>query len=408
MAFDQRRFEEREQTWTHGDEDPQDTGELQIGLAEKPLKAQDCIVSMDKQGVFGIFDGMGGHGTENAGRVASNLAAQVCWNTYDNDSGLGLDVDVEIDRMRNFLHGADTIIQIKGEIGTTGEMGTTAVLTRLVEDNGELHAVWASVGDSRLYIYRDKEVVQISQDEGEGHYITNALGTGRARVDQLNSLLLKPGDRLMLCSDGITGDYEPDILKAEDIEEALSALTPQAAANRLLEISRKHDDKSVIVVDVNGIGQEHQSSALQEHRLEDDEVFTFDTETPLELRGSYNVLAQIAVADKELLLLDLRPAPAKGDKRVPFGESVGLWNTDFLLVDESFFGKWGRPIRGQGGYKGLGAGEKIYFGRNNQTEKRFELLTHVSRNHFTLAYDGVDLALINHQPTNGTIVTVKH
>ncbi len=386
--------------WPVEDVEPQPTYELQMAMAERPLKEQDCIVAMENQGVWAVFDGMGGHGDENAGKVASNLAANACRNAYSQEVGVGNNVQSEMLQMLDWLQSADR------RISSQGRMGTTAVAIRLVEEDGRPFAVWANIGDSRLYLYRNSKLYLVSKDEGYGHVLENYLGKGRADIKQVGHFGLAPHDRLMLCSDGITGDYGADLLADEEIKSALDASTPQAAANLLIEKSRKRDDKSVVVVEMAGAGLKAESSTLQEHRLKSDEQYNFDTSKPLELRGNYNVVAQIRAADKELLVLDLRHAPTIGNNKVPFGESVGLWEADFLVVDESFFGKWGRPVRGQGGYKGIRIGETLNFGRSHSKE-RFVLSNQVSREHFSLDYDGNGLSISNHSPLNGTSITVK-
>jgi PPM family protein phosphatase len=389
-----------DQTWTFDNEqDAQPTGEYKLGLAEQALKGQDRLLVMEEQGVFAIFDGMGGKGGSDAGAVASALAYEIFWTEYSADEGFGRDVDKEKDRLIISLAKADQMIAVGGD------MGTTAIALKMVQHGEGFKAVWSCVGDSRLYLYRDDNLHQISVDEGHGHMLTNALGIGGAEISQIAALNLEPGDRLMLCSDGITGDYDEDVLSVAELKNALSATTPQAAANELLRASRKRDDKSVIVLDFEK--GELNSSALQEHIMGHDEVLPIDSNHPLEKRGGFNVLAKISASKKkEFLLLDLRPTDPVGRKRTPFGESVGHWSSDLLLVDETFFGKWGVPEKGQGGYKGIRSGDNLAFGRSNY-HGRFSMPDTVSRHHFNIYYDGENISLINIRPTNSTIVTLN-
>ncbi|MDQ3159245.1 MAG: protein phosphatase 2C domain-containing protein [bacterium] len=388
-------------TWAPGESGPNSTGEYRIAIAEEPLKAQDCMLSMERQGVFAVFDGMGGVGGANSGQVASNLAAKVCRDAYSDFEGLGRNLTEEIDRMRDWLNLADSTIATQPE-----SMGTTGTAIRLVEDSGKLFAVWGNVGDSRFYVYRDGKITLISEDEGEGHILTNCLGNNKG-VKQLGAVELQPGDRLMLCSDGITGDYDDDVLSESELASALSLPNTQAAAETLLRISRKYDDKTVAVIDIDEFGSEIQSSSIRKLRLGESEQFVFNTDKPLEDRGSYNVVAQIDAADKELLLLDLRSAPTVDGQRIPFGQSSGYWDADFLLVDESFFGKWGLPSRDQAGYKGVRPGDKIVFGRYHDHNGRFEFSDFVSGTHFGLVYNGDCVLIENLRPKNNTEVTVK-
>lgn len=379
------------------EESEEPTAEVKMGAAELALKGQDRLLSMPEQGVYAVFDGMGGHGDQNAGALASQLAAGTGWDEYEADTTFGNDIETEKERLKSWLLQADRAIALNGR------MGTTAAAMRLVEQEGRLHVVWASVGDSRLYIARDDKIMQINEDEGYGHVLTNYLGGGKARVNQIGSFALEFGDRLMLCSDGITGDYEPDVLSGDELAVAFNADTPQAAADMFLRMSRKKDDKTVIVMDID---EDLTTSVLQERYLLADERLKINTNRPLELRGSYNVAGQISAGDKDLLLLDLRVTPASSRGRMSFGPSAGFWEADFLLVDETFFDKWGRPSYGEGGFKGIRGVQTVEFGREYAYE-RFDFPIEMSREHFAIEYDGEDVYVINRQPTNPTIVTMN-
>ena len=387
---------ERVITWTGADFF--DTGEIRLGSAEQPLKGQDQIVSMPEHGVYAVFDGMGGVGGHNAGAIASSIAAEICTYTYKSEQGFGKSVEHERMRIRTWLEQADSNIAHKGE------MGTTATVIRMVEEGEKQYVVFASVGDSRLYLYRNKQLSQLTEDEGRGHVLRNWLGRGDASVKQTSYLRIQEGDRLMLCTDGITGDYDDDVLYESEIMMALDNTSPQGAADRLLSISRKQDDKSVIVLDV--VGNSLEGGATQEHLLSDNEVVALDLDKPLEDRGSFNVVASVKAANNEFLILDLRKAPETHRGRIPFGTSLGYWQSDFLIVDETFFAKWGRPAKNQSGYKGLRADEHINVGRNDEYQ-RFSLPGTVSRKHFGVEYDGEELRVLNYTPRNKTTLTTR-
>jgi protein phosphatase len=108
------------------------------------------------------------------------------------------------------------------------------------------------VGDSRLYhlhgdrlepVTRDHSVVQeliesgqITEEEARSHprrhFITRALGVKDSESGEYDELDLEPGDRLLLCTDGLTNMVEPDAICAhmhiEPAEEAVSALIQAA------------------------------------------------------------------------------------------------------------------------------------------------------------------------------------
>lgn len=214
-----------------------------LGVAERGLEFHDRLVVRPEYGVYAIFDGMGGY-RDKAG-PAAEAAAEACYNAYQNlPAGFGRQRLSEISRLEAWLKATDKKIR---EL----ESGTTAVAMRMIEEEGRPYIVYASVGDSRLYLFRNGEVNQISVDEGYADRVSNCLGIGNVAIRQIGSIGLREGDRLMLCSDGITGDRGRDVLSEEELAEALRIQPPQAAADYLLRISRKIDDKSVIVVDVD-------------------------------------------------------------------------------------------------------------------------------------------------------------
>jgi serine/threonine protein phosphatase PrpC len=101
-------------------------------------------------------------------------------------------------------------------------------------------------------MHKDGTVAQVTQDEGEGNRITNALGMpmneGDFIVKQWGDIGIRDGDKFMLCSDGITGDYGDQLMGNDEIGQIMSkAKSPSEAAMRLTAAARKHDDRTVIV-----------------------------------------------------------------------------------------------------------------------------------------------------------------
>lgn len=196
-----------------------------------------------------VADGMGGH---VAGEVASRLAINAAASS-DLDPG---------DRV---AAGNRAIREeVAREPGLEG-MGTTMTLVSL-EEGGT--ARFGHVGDSRAYLYRDNELNQVTEDhtvatelaaQGEisseevashpqRHMLTRTLGLTRfVNVDEFD-LSLETGDRLLLCSDGLTEMVGDDV-----IGEALSNGSVDDVAWRLVEMANDEggvDNISVVVVDV--------------------------------------------------------------------------------------------------------------------------------------------------------------
>lgn len=223
------------------------TADINISKPES-RPSEDTVVCNDEYGAYGVFDGMGGY---KGGREASQLAAQVFENTEFPDN---LDpADPEHNRL--FLEDVLTfanneISQWQQAESELSEMGTTAtVLRRFKDKQGKEMAAYASVGDTRLLRIRDGKVEFLTYeefDDDQPSKLTNVLGGrgGFAGVDRkfnIGVVDLEPGDRLVLLSDGISGDWLDERLKQEDYESILNPHnnpTPEQTAEALSAIAK--------------------------------------------------------------------------------------------------------------------------------------------------------------------------
>lgn len=206
--------------------------------------------------LLALADGMGGHA---AGEVASQLMINQLMrldaDPEDNDM-LALLASVAEDANRNIARGVRDAPETDG-------MGTT--LTALMFNGHEFGL--CHVGDSRGYRLRNGSLEQITVDDtyvqslvdkGEldpGDVSTHPRRslilkayTGRPVEPTLKGLDARPGDRLLLCSDGLS-----DPVTATTIEETLRHGTPQDAAYRLVELALRSggpDNVTVVVADV--------------------------------------------------------------------------------------------------------------------------------------------------------------
>ncbi|MGZ4690018.1 MAG: Stp1/IreP family PP2C-type Ser/Thr phosphatase [Acidimicrobiia bacterium] len=206
--------------------------------------------------LFAVADGMGGH---RAGEVASATALEALRAAVASGTGIG----DAITSANAAVHGkASDDVELHG-------MGTT--LTAIVPDgNGVLIG---HVGDSRAYLLRDGELRQLTTDHSlveelvrEGRLteeqaavhpqrsiITRALGVeGNVEVD-VYPVALQPGDRLMLCSDGLTTMVRPNDIAAVLRQES----DPTRAANLLVDAANAaggEDNITTIVIDIEDDG----------------------------------------------------------------------------------------------------------------------------------------------------------
>lgn len=222
---------------------------LATAEAKQPYERdQDVTLRDDRNGLYGVFDGMGS--ADDSRRVAETVAHVLQERSGEvEDSHDAESVKRWIEECLGQAH--NETVDIDG--------ATTASVVKVITDNeGERRAVWASVGDSRIYIASNEGAVRrITRDEGgldagqPGHTINNVIGVrDRYEFRQTGDVVLNPGDRLLIVSNGITGDKEEELLNDQEIADAVNGKTAEDAARSLIDISRKYDDKSVVVVDV--------------------------------------------------------------------------------------------------------------------------------------------------------------
>jgi protein phosphatase len=198
--------------------------------------------------VLVVADGMGGH---VAGEVASRLAINAAASS-----------DLEPDDRVAAANRA-----IREEVARQPELEGMGTTMTLVEVNPDGKARFAHVGDSRAYLYRGGDLRQLTEDHTvameyvnlgqispeeaddhpQSHMLTRCLGLTRfVNVDRID-IGLEPGDRIMLCSDGLNS-----MVPADGIAKALADGTADEAAWKLVEAANKaggHDNISVIVID---------------------------------------------------------------------------------------------------------------------------------------------------------------
>lgn len=208
-------------------------------LIGKPERANEDAEYMDTEnGLFAVFDGAGG---VQGGARASSLAAQTLQ---------GLVNDEKVPRSQEDLKNCLEMVNQKLVDDPVAGV-STAVLGKFVQEGAEKKLLFASVGDSRIYIVREGRTILITKDEGEGRYIYNALGDAGCRVKQLGEARVVKGDRVVFCSDGITGDYAKDFIPDDEFARIVGgAANVNEAAFKLSRRATKTDDRTAVVVEV--------------------------------------------------------------------------------------------------------------------------------------------------------------
>jgi serine/threonine protein phosphatase PrpC len=225
--------------------------------------------------VFGVCDGMGGAA---AGEVASQLAVDIIFEKLSQ----GDPPPNHDDLARRLVHaveeaGARIFNEARADRSRRG-MGTTSTIAALMD----ARLFVAQVGDSRAYILRGDRLVQVSRDQSlvnqlieagqlteeeaetfeHNNIILQALGTAETVQVDLTYVDLQPGDRLLLCSDGLSG-----MVRADEMREVLLAnRDPFDACRELVDRANRaggHDNITVIVADFDGPGLNPRNPAAE-------------------------------------------------------------------------------------------------------------------------------------------------
>lgn len=219
---------------------------------------------------FAVSDGMGGHA---AGEVASAIAVSTI-----ADKAPGHADDLLLGAAVESANAAviEAAAEGKGKIG----MGCTASAVSIEQNKMAV----AHVGDSRVYLLHNGALVrlthdhsyveelvdagEITADEARVHpsrsVITRALGSDPDMYADHFTIDVSAGDRVLLCSDGLSSMVEDSQMEAI----AVSSATPQAAVDNLVAAALQeggHDNITVVVVDVtdDGVIEQHRRRYLQ-------------------------------------------------------------------------------------------------------------------------------------------------
>ena len=224
---------------------------------------QDCAyVAANDSSVFAVLcDGMGGM---NGGQIASHTAVEAFLEHYQYKSS-------EPEWMKQaVLNTDDYIYRIRDEEGKLLRAGTTLVAVTL--NKSELK--WVSVGDSRLYVYRQGELIQATTDHSyfaqirsqhedgeltdeeylnlrrEGDGLLSFIGMGGIRMMDFNDkpVQLMAGDTLLICSDGLWKTLQADQLR-EILSGCESVDTVTQEMNRRIGLlDRKDQDNYTYIL----------------------------------------------------------------------------------------------------------------------------------------------------------------
>jgi serine/threonine protein phosphatase PrpC len=234
-------------------------------------------------GLFALADGMGGH---PEGEVASQLALQTLAALFQRDAKPSLKDPL---RFLNdaVIAGHHQLLRYATERALIDTPRTTIVAC-VLQGNA---AYWAHCGDSRLYLVRGDKLIARTRDHsyselqealsqvvpiGERfnrNVLFTCLGSpGKPVVDTAGPILLQPGDRVLLCSDGLWGSVSDSEITAQLAANPIHDAVPELVEQALRNAGAKSDNVTVISVEWEGAEEGDSSGGISTESLSE-EVF---------------------------------------------------------------------------------------------------------------------------------------
>lgn len=218
--------------------------------------------------LFAVADGMGGYA---AGEIASRSTIKAFEAaTYSLRHEQGEQNIMKVLR-EAFAKANAHVYKMAASNDKYKGMGTTMTALYL-PGNGEAYC--CHIGDSRLYLYRDGQLRQVTRDHTfvadlqeqgkitreeafvhpQRHILLQAMGVDEEIQSDCLHFAVEPEDRLLLCSDGLS-----DMLRDREIADIIGTEDLQQAADKLLEQSLDNggrDNVSLILLDLTAQGEE--------------------------------------------------------------------------------------------------------------------------------------------------------
>ena len=232
-------------------------------------------------GLFALADGMGGH---PEGEVASQLALQTLAARFQREAKPRLDEPLRF-LQECIMHGHHQLLRYATERGLLDTPRTTVVAC-LLQGNA---AFWAHCGDSRLYLVRGDKLVARTRDHSYSelqetlaqvvpmsdrvnrNVLFTCLGSpGKPVVDTAGPLIMQPGDRVMLCSDGLWGSVPDHVIAEVLAQRPIADAVPELVERALRAAGPKSDNVTVLAVEWEGTEDTDSKSGISTISLGDD------------------------------------------------------------------------------------------------------------------------------------------
>ena len=220
--------------------------------------------------LYVVADGMGGHaGGDIASAMATQHVAKVDDVYPDSDQAISALLDAMKQANANL---SETV----NKFGYLAGMGTTMDAVLFTGDIANI----AHIGDSRVYLMRDSQMVQVTKDHT---FVQQLVDTGRITEEEavyhpkrnvimrvlgdttnepefdIHQLEVRPGDRLLLCSDGLCG-----VVPASIIEENMRLANLDEAIQLLIDEAKEYGAPDNVTVLLLEVYEGDQSAELQQ------------------------------------------------------------------------------------------------------------------------------------------------
>lgn len=224
-------------------------------IGKKRKNNEDCLFLDDDQRLYVVADGMGGR---RAGEVASKLVVETIQNymkQFREENGR------EADRLLSSIHLANqAVFHASCNKDSCRGMGSTVSAVYFTDNT----LIAANVGDSPIYLVRDKSIKLLSVThnllaeqaaiEPEGakylssvfkHMLTRAMGIGKTVRPDICEIQCFKDDVLVISSDGLSNKVSP-----EEILSVVDKKRPDKACKRLVNLANKYggDDNITVVI----------------------------------------------------------------------------------------------------------------------------------------------------------------
>lgn len=232
-------------------------------------------------GLFALADGMGGH---PEGEVASQLALQTLAALFQRQASPTLP-DPVVFLNDAIMAGHRQLLRYATQRSLIDTPRTTVVAC-VIQGNS---IYWAHCGDSRLYLVRGDKLIARTRDHSYSelqqatgasllgqrfnrNVLFTCLGSpGKPVVDTVGPLLLQPGDRLLLCSDGLWGSVPDALIVQQLAAQPISEAVPELVEQALRHAGAKSDNVTVLAVEWETAEDDEASGAISTMTLGEDD-----------------------------------------------------------------------------------------------------------------------------------------